>query len=74
MAEFCQCADCALFVPDCIGFGQGIGRCQAFEDYKALNPSPVALDKTFRMLGNKVFWGGNDGNNNRFCEKFVRKE
>lgn len=52
-----HCAQCRLFVPDQVGSGLGIGQCQAFEEYKQKGVSVYALDKAFRLLGNKNFLG-----------------
>ena len=63
------CVDCALFVPDAIGDGAGVGSCLAYESYRSKRPSPVALDSAFRMLGGQLFWGGRGGSG-RNCEKY----
>jgi len=53
-------------MPDKIGFGQGIGQCKAYEDYKHKQPSPMALETAFKRLGNTLFWPGAE----RRCDKF----
>lgn len=72
-AQWCSCCHCAQFVPDPIGDGTGIGECQPYEAYKAQGVSAKALDAAFRRLGNKVFYGGNNGEDDRYCSKFVAK-
>lgn len=72
-----SCSSCDNFLRDLIGFGQGIGKCKPFEDYKALNPSKVAISKALRSLGNNpdydgdLFWGGDVID--RRCEKYKEK-
>lgn len=67
------CCDCINFIRDTAGFGQGIGECKEYNDYKAKSPRLSALDKAFRMLGGKVFWGGNGGRG-RYCVKYKVSE
>lgn len=61
-----KCADCAWFLRDKIGDGNGLGSCHKFEDYKLMKPSQRAIDKAFKQLGGKPFWPLVD----RYCEKF----
>jgi len=73
MSDPVSCSVCAHFVPDPIGFGQGIGKCKLYEAYKALRPGPDALMAALRKLGNKdadgdLFWGGLAVD--RQCEKY----
>lgn len=63
-----QCKDCALFLPDTVGNGQGLGNCTIYQNTPELDKQRV-----FIVLGNKQFWGGNDNINNRFCQKFESK-
>lgn len=67
-----RCADCKLFLPDTVGDGFGVGRCQAFEDYKNESPGLDKLERAFRCLGNQLFWGGSGGYP-RACSKFLLK-
>lgn len=66
-----SCSECARFTPDPVGDGTGIGRCQAYEDYKAQGVSPKALDRAFKALGDKLFWCGTDPEPDRVCGKFL---
>jgi hypothetical protein len=70
-----SCSKCALFIPDKIGDGSGIGTCQAYEQYKASGASSKALDKAFKALGDKVFWRGTlkDDKGDRYCTKHKPK-
>jgi hypothetical protein len=69
-----RCRDCSHFIPDKIGFGQGIGKCRQYEEYKAKGPGAQALRDALRKLGNNpdydgdLFWNG--GLIDRNCEKF----
>jgi hypothetical protein len=73
-----RCRDCFHFIPDKIGFGQGIGKCKLYEEYKAKNPGPSALSEALRKLGNRpdydgdLFWGGELIDRN--CEKYEAKD
>ncbi len=68
----CQCCDCELFIPDHIGDGKGLGKCKVLEWVKANQPE--SEDRWFKALGNKVFWGGDNGVLDRDCSKFKNKE
>lgn len=72
-----RCRDCTHFLSDKIGFGQGIGKCKLYEDYRAKNPGPSALRAALRKLGNNpdydgdIIWGGEVAD--RHCEKYEAK-
>lgn len=61
-----NCAACVHFMRDKIGDGNGLGRCQKLDDYKAMSPGQRAIDKAFKQLGGKPFWP----NAERFCNRF----
>lgn len=69
MTNLVACDQCRFFTPDSIGFGQGIGHCQPYDDYKAKGVSQKSLDGAFRRLGGQLFWPGG-GIGYRNCEKF----
>jgi hypothetical protein len=52
----CCCADCEHFVPDDIGFGDGIGDCQLIIDFKKKNPDRKALEIAYKRAGDKLMW------------------
>jgi hypothetical protein len=76
-----SCSLCTNFRPDTIGFGQGLGRCQAYEDYRAKGPSESAKRDALLRLGQvpdergmvmEMFYPG-WGVIDRLCEKFKEK-
>ena len=67
-----HCAACQWFVKDPIGDGLGIGNCTPLDEYKAKGATQKQLDAAFKKLGGKTFYCGNDGIDNRDCEKFKR--
>jgi hypothetical protein len=72
VSELVSCDRCQHWRRDQIGFGQGIGECQEFEDYKLKMPSAKALENAFIALGNQLFWPGG-GVPYRYCSKFKVK-
>ncbi len=74
MATWCQCCDCRHFIADTVGGGDGVGECAEYEAYKKKKPSPKQLDKAYRLLGNKSFFGGNNGVLDRYCDKYLSKD
>lgn len=67
-----SCQSCLYFVPDSIGFGQGIGFCKQYEHYRSKGLTDKEMDKLFLMLGNRLFWGSTHHNPDRECFKFER--
>jgi hypothetical protein len=76
-----SCSLCTHFLPDTIGFGQGLGRCQQYEDYKAKRPGDAALRDALKRLGQvpdergnimEMFYPGWDVID-RLCEKYEGK-
>jgi hypothetical protein len=73
-----SCSQCRFFIKDTIGFGQGIGKCQKYEEYKAKGPGARSLRDALRKLGNNpdydfdLFWGGELID--RICEKYEAKD
>lgn len=67
-----RCATCQHFLPDTIGFGQGIGNCQKYDDYEAQGATEQQLKIAFRKLGNELFWGGLF-DRSRNCIKYEEK-
>lgn len=67
-----HCPHCQHFIPDTIGFGQGIGQCHKYEDYKAQGASDAQLARAYILLGNKLFSGGENCTdyNRRYCDKY----
>lgn len=68
-----NCATCKFFIKDTIGTGDGLGRCGKLEEFKAKNPSKLALKRALFALGcdsNKgpIFWGGQGDDRN--CSKY----
>lgn len=69
-----RCANCQHFIPDTIGFGQGIGNCKKYEDYKQKGASEQQLKIAFLQLGNELFWAGSGGGRPRNCSKYEEKQ
>ena len=67
------CANCKNFIPDTIGDGSGIGKCQLYEDYKLKTNSLSRLHSARVTLGNKydddIFWPVSGKN----CERYEIK-
>lgn len=63
------CAQCALFERDAIGFGQGIGKCKAYEEYLAKKPGQAGKDRAFKAMGGVAHWPDVP----RRCSKFESK-
>jgi len=70
-----NCHDCAHFIKDEIGDGNGIGSCKKLTEYLAKTPSPGAIFLALQQLGqprgSTVFWGGIAG---RECVKFEARK
>lgn len=66
------CANCKHFIPDAVGFGQGLGQCQKYEDYKAQGANEQQLKAAYYQLGNELFFGGLGGKP-RNCSKYEEK-
>jgi hypothetical protein len=70
---WCHCAACRRFARDKDGDGYGIGRCQAHE-WAQKELSPKEAEQFFKNeLGDKVFYAGNNGRDDRFCSQFLAK-
>ena len=68
-----SCAHCQFFIKDLIGSGQGVGNCFHLVDYKNRGASQKQMEKAYRALGNKLFWGSDDGVIDRYCVKYNSK-
>lgn len=64
-----RCIDCQNFIPDPIGFGDGIGQCAPFNEFLAKNPSVPAINKANQAMGNKLLYPKIE----RVCVKFLKK-
>lgn len=64
-----SCCKCSNFIPDKIGDGGGAGMCKVIVWIRANRPEEERYYYT-SVLGNKFFWGGDDGNDDRYCKKF----
>jgi hypothetical protein len=69
-----SCCHCKFFIPDRVGDGKGIGECKNLVDYKNKGASEKQIEKAYVKLGNKMFWGGDNGVNDRNCYKFEIKD
>lgn len=65
-----SCGKCELFIPDKVGFGDGIGNCKELEAYKLKKPSSDALERAKKSLGGKLLYPAVE----RRCNKFKRAE
>jgi len=62
------CGKCELFIPDSVGFGNGIGSCKELEAYKLKKPSSDALERAKKSIGGKLLYPAVE----RRCIKFKR--
>jgi hypothetical protein len=73
MTRLVCCAQCARFLPDKVGDGCGIGRCQEYSTRKKQGASTQELRELLIKLGNhpdnSLFWGGTLID--RKCERFI---
>jgi hypothetical protein len=67
----CRCSECSNFTRDRIGSGDGIGTCAPYEAIK--KQAPHLAGEAFQRLGGRVFWGNDDGVDDRYCERFIRR-
>ena len=68
-----RCSLCSNFIPDTIGFGQGLGECKVYNDYIKKGANEYQLKMAFIALGNELFWCGSGGGRDRSCSKFESK-
>ena len=68
-----RCSSCANFIPDLIGFGQGLGECKEYNNYINKGANEHQLKMAFIELGNESFWCGSGGGKSRNCSKFEGK-
>lgn len=62
---------CKHFLPDPIGFGQGIGNCQLLIDYRAKGADDQGIEHVRRKyLGTALLWAGSCHNNERRCLRY----
>lgn len=62
------CGKCELFIPDSVGFGDGIGSCKELEAYRLKKPSAEALERAKKSIGGKLLYPSVE----RYCGKFKR--
>ena len=67
--DIVSCGECAHFLPDQVGQGDGIGNCFRFEEYKLKNPSDRALLAARESMGKALLYPGT----HRYCSKFKGK-
>jgi hypothetical protein len=67
------CAQCAQFLPDKVGSGDGLGKCREYSTRKRQGASTQELRELLIIMGNDpnypLFWGGTLID--RKCERFI---
>jgi hypothetical protein len=66
---------CKYFIPDPIGFGNGIGDCQKLVDFKAKGATDEEIEGVKRQyIGTRLLWAAWCEDNARGCLRYEEKE